>query len=152
MRDANDIDLPVRILSYDEYAPILAKTITAGLALSAYYNAGYPLSTLSLWPVVTGTAYRIVIWSWKPLTSFTSLSDSVSLAPGYEDYIESNLTVRCCMAFARPVPAEIAEWAITSKAKLKRININIPTLGLPTFLTGSDGGTFPISPHIYTGY
>ncbi len=153
MRDTNGNDLPVAMLDYEQYADILSKPITATIALSAYYNSGMPLSTITFWPVPAQTSYRAVVWSWKPLTSFTSLSDDVTLPPGYEDYIESNLAVRCCMAFSRPVPAELAQWAMESKGKLKRININVPILGFDASLVNnSTSNTYPISPHVLTGY
>lgn len=153
MRDTNGNDLPVTLLSYEQYADILSKPVTATIALSAWVNPGMPLTSVTFWPVPTATSYSAVIWSWKLLTAFTSLADSVTLPPGYEDYIESNLAVRCCRAFARPVPQEIQEWAVETKSKLKRINIDVPILGMPASLaTNSSGNTFPISPHIYTGY
>jgi hypothetical protein len=153
MRDSNGNDLPVKMLSYEEYADILCKPITATLALSAWYNAGMPLSQITLWPIPQDTTYSAVVWSWKQISSFTSLSDTVILPPGYEDYIESNLTVRCCAAFNRPCPADIKEWAVDSKAKLKKINIDVPIMGFDTALVGGlNANTFPISPHIFTGY
>lgn len=153
MRDTNGNDLPVAILTYDEYSEIISKTVTSSLALCLYYNSGYPLSTITLWPVVSDSTYRIVLWSWKLLTNFTTLADTVSLAPGYEEYIESNLAVKCCIAFARPVPAELQAWAVESKAKLKRINFESPTLSMPAELgSGINNSTFPISPHILTGW
>lgn len=153
MRDTNGNDLPCQLLTYEQYADILSKPVTATIALSAWYNAGMPLSEISFWPVPAATTYRAVIWSWKVLTAFTSLSDSVVLPPGYEEYIESNLAVRCCMAFSRPVPTEIAVWANEAKNKLKRINIDVPILQLPGVpCAGQGSGTFPVSPHILTGY
>ncbi len=153
MRDTNGNDLPCEMLDYEQYADILSKPVTATIALGAYYNASSPLSEITFWPVPAQTSYRAVIWSWKPLTSFTSLADSVILPPGYEDYIESNLALRCCMAFNRAVPQDLSFWARESKAKLKKINVNVPILGFDASLVkGSSSQTFPISPHIYTGY
>lgn len=153
MRDTNGNDLPVNLIDYEQYADILSKPVTATIALCAYYNSGMPLSTITFWPVPAQTSYRVVVWSWKPLTAFTSLADDIILPPGYEDYIESNLAVRCCMAFARPVPPEIATWAMESKSKIKKINVNVPILGMPASLVGGKtSNTFPISPHIFTGY
>lgn len=153
MRDTNGNDLPVAMLSYAQYADILSKPITATIALSAWYNSGMPTSSITFWPVPAQTSYRAVIWSWKPLTAFTTLADSVILPPGYEDYIESNLAVRCCRAFSRPVPPEIQLWADESKLKLKKLNIDVPILGFDSVLVNSStSNTYPISPHVLTGY
>jgi len=153
MRDTNGNDLPVKILTYDEYGAIIAKTVQSSIAFSLYYNSGSPLSTITFWPVVSGSTYRLVLWSWKQLDNVNSLSDVLVFPPGYEDYIESNLAVRLCMAFNRPVPPELIGWATEAKSKLKRINVFVPTLGLPAELVGNiNDCTFPISPHILTGY
>lgn len=153
MRDTNGNDLGIAILDYERYSEILSKQIDSSIALALYYNAGYPLSEITLWPIVQNSSYRLVLWSWKLLSNFTGLSDTIVFPPGYEDYVESNLTVKCCMGFSRPVPPEIAAWALESKAKLKRINVNTPQLSLPSGLGGGQSSTtFPISPHILTGY
>lgn len=152
MRDTNGNDLGVNMLNAQQYADILSKPVTATIALDAWYNSGMPLSEVSLWPVPSGTSYRAVVWSWKQLTSFTGLTDTVILPPGYEDYIESNLALKCCIAFNRNIPEGLAEWAMDTKDKIKKINIDLPILGMPIGLTKSNANTFPISPHIYTGY
>lgn len=152
MRDTNGNDLGIEILDYERYSEILSKQTQSSIALSLYYNADFPLSQITLWPIVSNSSYKLVLWSWKLLADFTGLSDTLIFPPGYEDYIESNLTVKCCMAFARPVPPEIAQWAMEAKAKLKRINVNVPELSFPSALGNGNGTTFPISPHILTGY
>lgn len=153
MRDTNGNDLPCQMLDYQQYADILSKPITATIALSAYYDSGVPLSTITFWPVPAQTSYRAVIWSWKPLTAFTSLSDSVILPPGYEDYIEWNLADRLCPAFGRDVPSRVEKLAIQTKEKIKKININVPILGFDASLvSNSTSNTYPISPHVLTGY
>lgn len=153
MRDTNGNDLQCQMLTYEQYADILSKPVTATIALSAWYNSSVPNSEIWLWPIPTATLYRIVIWSWKTLTSFTAINDTVTMPPGYEDYIESNLAMRLCAAFSRPLPPEIGAWAIESKNKLKRLNIDVPILTLPGALVGGQtNNTFPLSPHVLTGY
>jgi len=153
MRDTNGNDLPVNLLEYQEYANIISKQVPATIALSAWCNSGSTNWEISFWPIPAQTSYRAVVWSWKPLSSFTALTDNISFPPGYEDYIESNLAVKCCIAFNIPVPTALAEWAASAKNKIKKINVNVPILGMPQNLTnGRASSTFPISPHIYTGY
>lgn len=153
VRDTNGNDIPVSVVDYETYSQIISKPIQATIPLAVYYNASYPLSTLTFWPIPTNTSYTFVLWSWKLLTSFTSLSDTVSMPPGYEQYIETNLAARICVAFNRPIPPELLAWATESKAALKRINVNVPTLSMPSGLTAGPGAnTFPISPSVLTGF
>jgi hypothetical protein len=148
----NSTDLRIAVWTYDEYANIISKEVTSSIALGIYYNSGYPLSEITLWPVVTDSTWELVLWSWKVLSSFTALTDTVSFPPGYENAIESNLAATICAAFQRPISPDLAVWATQSKAQLKRINVEIPQLGMPARLVGMSGSTFPISPHILTGY
>lgn len=153
VRDTNNNDLKISIWEYQQYADIISKTVASTIPLGVYYNANFPLSTLSFWPVPTGTSYRFVLWSWKVLSSFTNINDNISFPPGYEEAIETSLAARCCAAFNRPLPQELAMWANESKAQIKRINVNVPQLKLPTSLASpSASSTFPISPSILTGY
>jgi len=153
VRDTNNNDLTITIWDYEEYSNIISKAITATIPLGVYYNAAYPLSTLSFWPVPQDTSYRFVLWSWKVLSSFTNINEDISFPPGYEDAIESNLAARCCAAFNRPLTQELAIWANESKAQIKRINVNVPELVMPSAIRGgNESTTFPISPSILTGY
>jgi len=153
MRDTNGNDLPVYMLNAEEYSQILSKPITATIALSCWYNSSYPLSEITFWPVPRATSYRAVIWSWKQLTNFSGITDTVSMPPGYEQYIETNLAVRLSIAFNRPLQPELVEWAREAKAVIKRINVDAPILSLPSELNDNlSYTTFPISPHMLTGY
>lgn len=149
MRDVNGNDLPVQMLSSMEYAQILSKPIGTTIALAAYYNATAPLGTLTFWPVPTATTYKSVIWSWKALTDFTSLTNSVDLPTGYLEAIISNLAIRSAISFQAPIPTGLEVWANETKAQLKRINATTPILSTSG---ASNNSTFPISPHILTGY
>ncbi len=153
MRDTNGNDIEIAIWDAQQYAQIISKPITGTIALGIYYNSGYPLSEITLWPVVQDSSYRLVLWSWKLLSNFTSLTDNISFPPGFENAIEANLAAVFCAAFNRPIPPELAVWANESKAQIKRVNVTVPQLAFPASLTpGTGANTYPISPSILTGY
>lgn len=153
VRDTNGNDIPVEMVDYEQYASIISKPVTSSIPLVAWYNSSFPLGTITLWPVPANTSWRLVVWSWKAFTSFTSVTDTVSLPPGYEDYMIYNLAVRCSVSWGRPVSAELAALARDAKAVIKRANEDVPLLGLPAAISGNVmDSTFPISPHILTGY
>ena len=140
MRDTNGNDLPVQMISEQEYQDILSKPVTATIALCAWVNDGMPNTDIFFYPVPSSTTYRAVIWSWKLLTQFTAISDTVTLPPGYEDYIESNLAVRLCTAFGRSVPPDLQAWAQKAKSNIKYINSTVPLLGFcPELVSGKIG-------------
>lgn len=153
VRDTNGNDIPVQMVSYEEYASIISKPVTSSIPLVAWCNASFPLYDITLWPVPASTTWRLVVWSWKAFTSYTSVTDAVTLPPGYEDYMVYNLAQRLCISYGRPVPAELSAMARDSKAVVKRINEDVPTLSLPAAISNNVmDSTFPISPHILTGY
>lgn len=149
-RDTNGNDYPINIISYQEYADISSKSISTSLPLSLYYDDEFPLGKITLWPTPSAATYDLVLWSLKPITSFTSLSDSVSLPPAYEEYIETNLAARCCVAFGQTVPADLREWAAETKASIRRANLSVPTLTMSA--NSANGGTFPIPRAVLTGF
>jgi hypothetical protein len=152
MRDINDNDLPVYLMNAQEYGAIISKGVEATIALSMYYNPTFPLGTITWWPVVAASTYRAVIWSWKKLTNFATLSDQIILPPGYLDYLRWNLAFRYGAMFNVQLPGNIEKLAISSKAKLKRINIDIPIMSLPVELINTRAVTnFPVPPGILTG-
>lgn len=150
VRDTNGNDTYVKLVYYEEYASLISKQTTSTIPLCAYYNATFPNGTFTFWPIPSNTTYRFVLWSWKLLTQFTSINQTVILPPGYEQYIESNLAVRACIGFSRPIPQEIAVWAAESKAQIKRINAQFPKLN--NNWGNANLSTFPISPSVLSGY
>ena len=113
---------PLQILSVDEWASITAKAIESDIPTKIFFSGSYPYETLSLWPVPSA-ANKLVLYSLKPLSSFSAISDSVSLPNGYEDAIVYNLAVRLAAEYNREPSAYVANEASESIASIKRVNI-----------------------------
>lgn len=112
---------PVRIITKEEYAKVTLKTTGSDIPLYLYPEYTSPSVTLILWPVPSA-ANSIAIYSWKALTTYSNLSTSLILAPGYEEAITWNLAVKLAPEYGLPVNADVRMEAMESKAWIKRTN------------------------------
>lgn len=137
-RNAQDNDLEIYVAkSYSDYADIVAKGSSSNLITAIYYDPTYPLGTIYVWPVPSDSSYRLVLWTWKTVTEYTSVATVISLPPGYERALRSNLAVELAPRYGREISAVLASTAVESKAQLKRMNMDIPTLTFDRGLGGS---------------
>lgn len=116
-----DIELPVKIIERDEYAEIVTKDLTATYPWELYVNYGSPLTTLTLYPVPSA-ANTLVLYHWQPLTTYSSLSTTLALPPGYNRALRYNLALELAPEYGREPSALVFERAVESKHNLKRIN------------------------------
>lgn len=115
-------ELPVKILSKEEYASIVVKDVGSTIPTFIYGEGTYPLETLNLWPIPS-YAYNLVLYSWKPLTTLATLDDVISLPPGFERALKYNFAMELAPEWGRPVSQEVLNTAMESKANVKRMNI-----------------------------
>lgn len=128
-RNVNGYDYPIRVTTnFQEYADIQAKPIESSLISILYDDGGFPLKTLWAWPIPQNTDYTLVLWTWKAITSFASLSTVISLPPGYKRALQKNLAIEVAPAYGREVSALLNSQAIESKAQVKRVNTEINTM------------------------
>lgn len=128
-------DHPIEIIDEYAYSQISDKTTAGSYPEKLYYNPDFPTGTIKLYPV-PGSAYTLFLETRIPLTSFTGLSQTISLPPGYEEAIEYNFAKRIAPVYARPVPMEVDQIATESLNNIKRANRNSDSfeadLGIPT--------------------
>lgn len=139
------VEIPMKIITVDEYAAISQKDLQSEIPQMVYLDDAYPLATLSFWPVPS-TTNHFVMYSWKPITAIADASDSMSLAPGYDDAVDYNLAVRLAPEYGKSVSQEVANLAMVTKAHIKSMNIK------PIYLK-SDAAVIPrvTNYNIYTG-
>lgn len=117
-----ETELPIKLVTEEEFAEIIVKSITTSIPLFLYPDYAYPLMNISLWPIPTVTL-PIILYSWKALTSFATVNDTVSLPPGYQRALIYNLAVELAAEFGRDVKPTILALAVEAKANIKRLNI-----------------------------
>lgn len=127
-----DLDLPLRVLSDQEYGAIHLKAETSTYPRAVWLHPTYPLATLYLHPVPT-EANTLVLWTRGVLQSISSLDTELSLPDGYEIALQYNLAVFLCTEYGRPVTPELAVVATETREIVKRGNVkpHLMTIDVP---------------------
>jgi hypothetical protein len=120
--DDYPFEMPIRILTDDEWAELAIKSLDSTYPTRAYYNPTIPLGTLSFWPIPLDTSINAALYIPAPLGHVDTLSTELTLAPGYAEAIRYNLALRLCAPFGRPADAAVIQLATESKAQIKRTN------------------------------
>lgn len=130
------VEYPVRLLTLDEYTAIPAKDSEADYPTDLYDDGGYPLRTLTLYPVPSA-AHKLVLFTKRILTEIATLDTSLSVPPGYEDAMVYGLAIRLAPEYGKTVSQEVALIATESKANIKRANMKTPLMRVdPAISTG----------------
>jgi hypothetical protein len=141
---SSDIDYPVEMLDAKQWAAIEDKTSTSDWPDYAYYQPTMSTGTLYVYPVPTA-GNTLHVLTWTPFTAF-ALADTVTLPPGYEEAMATNLAPRLAPEYGVSVSAEVVAMARDSKANIKRVNSVVPKL------TTALGAMFgPVTSNILTG-
>jgi hypothetical protein len=115
------IDFTIEQVPLDVWARVTSKSVTSTLPQIVYIENTMPKTTLKFWPVPT-TAYNVVLYSWKQLSDFSTLDDTISLPPGYEEAVLYNLAIRLAPFYGKAASQEVVAIATASKAGIKRAN------------------------------
>ena len=116
----------LRIRTADEYNDISDKELQSEPDY-LYYDPQNPLGHIYLYPV-PDEADILHTDSWKPMSSFASLTTTVSFPPGYEEMFKYNLARRLAPDYNRQLPPDVRELAEETLAAVKNVNVEIPTM------------------------
>ena len=131
VRDGSSIDHPVAVIDAVSYGNITLKSSAASWPSALFYDGAdvAGLGTIYLYPV-PGSGLTLYINSWKQLTQFATIGETLVLPPGYQRAIEFNFAVEVAGGFTK-VSGEVAKIANESKASLKKINLPSGILQMP---------------------
>jgi hypothetical protein len=115
------LELPMRVLSDNEYQEIVLKGLQSPWAYWLYYDQAYPLGNVVLWPVPTLTR-QVALYLWHPLSQVASTGTTVDLPPGYEKAIVWNLALDLAPTYGRELSPMVLKTAIDAKAAIKIVN------------------------------
>jgi hypothetical protein len=118
---ANNVSLPVDIVSVAEYNAISDFTATSNYVSKLYLDNAYPTANMNVWPKPAATS-TLTLYSLKPLTGFAALTDTFDFPPGYERAIKLQLAVDLAPEYGRPITPEMFQLAMQAKAALRALN------------------------------
>ena len=132
-------ELPVRILTVDEFAQISIKTQQSTLAWYLYYDYAYDPNgrgNIQLYPVPSVGTLQLALYVPTPIAQFTSINQTIGLPPGYAEALRYNLAVRLCPEFGKKVDPVVAALAMESFGTIARANTRLQNLGMDPMLIG----------------
>lgn len=120
--DPNPLEMPIQILTDDEWRAIAVKNVTTPFPTKMWYTGDYPLNKLYFWPIPSTSDHDLVLYTWGKATTFTSLNDSFSMPNGYEEAVVTNLAIMLSNSFGvQPMPV-LVQRASISKSNVQRLN------------------------------
>lgn len=134
-----DTEYPLDRLTEQAYAAIAQKDQTALRPQAWYYNPTFPNATLILWPAPTDDNLHGAIYAWTALTQIASLATVISLPPGYEEMLLTNLALLLCPTYERQPSPVLVETARETKAAIKRANRRPQDMSFEPAALGSRG-------------
>lgn len=135
-------ELPMGILTDDEWSEVTIKGVTSALSWYLYYDYAYPNGNISVWPVPNVGTLQMALYVPTPVTQFATGTTTIALPPGYAEAIRYNLAVRLCPEFGRPLDPTVVGMAAQTKANIERANQRLYTLGVDATLVGAGRGAF----------
>jgi len=118
----NSTDYPVeKMLTREQYDAIPIKTNTSSFPQWAFYDPAFTLANLYVYPVPSA-ALTLAIYSWQTLQNFGTLDTTLSLPPGYQKAIETNLAIEIAPEYNRTIPDDVRRMAAQAKANIKTVN------------------------------
>jgi hypothetical protein len=112
-----NIDYEMSIIPEQAFDGITQKNISSSIPEVMFYQAGFPLGTITIYPVpTTGTLH---IRSEKQLTELSSLDVDVDFPPGWERALIFNLAIEIAGEYGQTVDEATYLLAMDSLNKIK---------------------------------
>lgn len=117
------VDIPISLLTMEQYASISVKQTTSTFAFSLYDDNAYPVRNLTLFPIPQQQV-GIRFWLRQPLivAEYNQLDVPIDYPPGYERAYRFNLAVELAAEYGKPLTEEVKAIAVESKQALARLN------------------------------
>ncbi len=125
--DSNGNRYPLEVIQRDQWNLIgNIQNIGSNLPTSLFFDpTGYPLATINVWPIPI-LPYMLFWDSFLPLVEIPTLATTVTLPPGYNRALKTNLALELA-PYYKPdswqPPALLVKQAAQSLAAVKRTNV-----------------------------
>lgn len=118
----NGSDYPVDVIYEAAYRAIGDKTTQSTYPGQLYYDPAVANGTIYLYPVPSA-AKVLTLSVWAPISTLATAGTTVTLPPGYERALASNLAIDLAPEFQKQASQEVAKMARDSLAAIRRANI-----------------------------
>ncbi len=118
-----NLDYPIALVTYAEFASINLKTLVGPWPSVGYYDM---LGTLFLYPVPSGSEIHVAVYS--RLAEFATLNTSYDLQPGTRRALSLSLAEDLADDFGRMLSPTVVTRALRARRVLKRFNHVTPQL------------------------
>lgn len=121
--NSDDYEIPLRLVRNDrEWAQVALKGLTS-LPGSLYYQPDFPNGTVLLWPLPSGEARQIALYTPAAVSQFANLTDTVSLPPGYARALPYCLALELVTEFGHEPSPTLVKLAGEAKAVVQNLNL-----------------------------
>jgi len=138
---AQPLELPIQMFTDTEWQAIPVKSITTTIPQGVYDDGGFPLRTLSYFPVPT-VANQTILGTWAALTQAATLATDLVFPPGYFKAARYNLAVDLAPEFGASIRPEVLAQALASKGALKSLNSEDVISRVDPAITATGGSRF----------
>jgi hypothetical protein len=116
------LELPMSMLSDAGWQGIPVKGITSTYPTKCWDDLGFPLRSLSMWPIPTSQV-QYALYTWTAIQTFQDLGTIYSFPPGYIAAMKYNLAARISLEFGmQQPPATVVALAQETKARIMSVN------------------------------
>lgn len=119
-------------LTRDQFSEIPVKS-NGGIPSYFNYEPAFPLGMVSVYPV-PATAGTLVVQVPQQFTRFATMTADIGFPPGYGEAIHLGLSVMLCNEFKIELTPLLKASEQRAFKRIKRANVQIPTLSLPSEL------------------
>lgn len=123
----DDFEIPMRVLSDQEYARRSFKADTAAYPTELYYDRRWVagLGTILLFPIQDVSGVRLVLYlPTGQVSEFADLTTDYTFAPGYKRALRTNLAVDLANEYGRAVTDKLERDAMKALGVIKRVNVH----------------------------
>lgn len=110
-------------LTEDAYAAIPNKSLSSPLPTYFYYSPTWPTGTLIPWPIPSSSLLQGVMYTRTAITEFTSLTQTVSVPPGYRRYFRTRFALELAPAYAAEPSPVLVKNAREAEMAIKTANV-----------------------------
>lgn len=126
-------EFPLNELTDAAWASLTPKDLTSSLPTSYYYDPTFGANgraTLYLWPIPTSSTLEGVMYAPTAITELATLDTTLSLPPGYRNFMTHALAEEIAPEFGRQVSASLSRAAAHTKGIVMRANVRMADLSM----------------------